>query len=112
MSIGRNRGKNHERAIAKRLNGDRIGCTGLATPDVVNDRFSVECKSRQLFPSWLTHAMKQAVTNAPEGKTPIVILHQTGQRHDSDLVIMRLQDFEQLMNSPETVTPPYGDSEG
>ncbi len=97
MSIkGRNRGKALERAIARRLDGERVGCTGLATPDVVCDCFSVECKSRQSLPSWLTAAMRQAAHNAPEGKIPLVILHQTGKRHDDDVVVIRLQDFERV----------------
>lgn len=95
MSIkGRNRGKALERAIARRLDGQRVGCTGLATPDVLSDRFSVECKSRQSLPSWLVEAMRQAAHNAPEGKIPVVLLHQTGKRHDEDIVCLHLGDFQ------------------
>ena len=85
--------KQTERAIARRLEGQRIGCTGQATPDVVTDSLSIEVKHRDQLPQWLMAAMAQAVTNAPAGKLPVLILHQSGQRHGNDLVVLRLADF-------------------
>lgn len=93
---GRQRGKAHERATAKRLSGRRIGVTGLATPDVVTGRMSIECKERAALPAWLTGALDQAQANAAGGLTPIVVLHELGRRHDNDLVMLRLTDFEEL----------------
>jgi len=82
-----------ERAIAARLGGVRVGCTGEATPDVVSDWLSCEVKTRKRLPGWLQDAMRQAVANAKEGTLPLVVLHEVGQRHDSDLVVMRLAAF-------------------
>jgi hypothetical protein len=37
--------------------------------------------------------MDQAVRNAPPGKTPLVVVHVQGKRHDKDLVVIRLADW-------------------
>jgi hypothetical protein len=89
-SINRQRGKNHERAIAKRLGGKRVGIFG--GQDVEHDLYSIEAKSRQKFVA--TGWMDQAVRNAPANKIPVVIVHVTNQRRDNDLVMMRMKDFE------------------
>lgn len=85
--------KQTERAIAKRLNGRRLGATGRATADVVNAWLGAEIKHRRRLPEWLKVALDQARNGAGE-RLPIVILHESGQRHDNDLVLMRLADFE------------------
>lgn len=85
--------KQTERVIAKRLNGRRLGATGQATADVVSDWLSVEVKHRRRLPDWLKDALDQARHGAGE-RLPIVILHESGQRHSNDLVLMRLGDFE------------------
>ena len=94
-----------ERQIAKRLNGQRVGCTGRATADVISDELIVEVKIRKALPAWLLSAMEQAVKANDDGRLPIVVLHQVGKRHDSDIVAMRLSDFEQWFggNDAETV---------
>lgn len=97
MSIGRDRGKRLERATAKRLNGHRVGVTGLATCDVTAPGFSVECKSRAKTPAWITDAMAQATINATPGTTPIVVLHQTGWLHSADIVMVRMSDWEDIV---------------
>jgi hypothetical protein len=38
--------------------------------------------------------MAQAIRNCPQGKTPLVIVHVTGARHNGDLVMMRLRDWQ------------------
>jgi len=88
--MNRARGKRTEQALAKRLNGKRLGLLG--NEDVSAGPFSVEVKSRAAFVgmSW----MEQSVRNCREGKTPLVIVHLTGKRHDGDLVLMRLKDWQ------------------
>lgn len=101
MSVNRDRGKRHEREVAKRLGGIRMGTMG--NEDVHTDGpWSIECKSRQTFVAngW----MDQATRNAPKGKTPMVIVHVQGKRHDDDYVIIRLKDFQDWygqINLPE-----------
>ncbi|MBF0487215.1 MAG: hypothetical protein HQK98_03555 [Nitrospirae bacterium] len=89
----RQRGKAAERAVAKRMNGKRIGIMG--GEDVEHPLFSIEVKSRKAFVAgdW----MSQAVRNCPEGKTPLVVVHVSGQRHTEDMVIIRMKDFEDFM---------------
>ena len=90
MSLNRNRGKAAERAVASALGGIRIGTMGAE--DVhVDGPFSAEVKSRGAFVAcdW----MDQAIRNAPTGKTPLVVVHVRGKRHDKDLVIIRLSDW-------------------
>ena len=82
-----------ERAVAAILGGERVGCTGKATPDVVTERLAVEVKHREKLPKWLTAAMEQAEQNAPEDKLPVVVLHEKHKRHCQDLVVVRLAHF-------------------
>ncbi len=89
--------KRTERAIAKRLNGKRLGATGRHGADILTDWLSVEVKHRRKLPQWLKDALDQAASSA-EGRLPIVILHERGQRHDEDIVLMRLEDLERLQN--------------
>ncbi|MBF0519320.1 MAG: hypothetical protein HQK92_06315 [Nitrospirae bacterium] len=86
----RNRGKATERAIASRMSGERVGILG--GEDISHPVFSVEVKARQKFVA--SEWMSQAVRNAPDGKTPLVVVHLKGQRHDNDLVVIRMRDFE------------------
>lgn len=92
MVNNRDRGKAAERAVAQALGGMRIGT--LSGEDVHFDGpFSAEVKSRAAFVAcdW----MDQAVRNAPAGKTPLVVVHVRGKRHDNDLVIIRMADWEE-----------------
>lgn len=86
--------KQCERAIAHRLAGSRAGNRGTASPDVQTPWASVEVKTRQTLPRWLLDAMRQARVNAWGDRLPLLILHETGARHDDDLCILRLADFE------------------
>ena len=87
--------KRHELAIAKRLGGKRAGPTGRTGPDVLHPHLGIECKERHTLPKWLINAMAQCVGASATWQLPVVILHQLGQRHDDDLVVMRLADWEQ-----------------
>ncbi len=84
-SKNRNRGKKTEAAIAKRLGI-------LGNDDVQAGAFSIEVKDRVKFVG--TGFMEQAVRNCPKDKTPLVVVHVTGARHDGDLVMMRLSDWQ------------------
>jgi len=65
-------------------------------PDVKHEWLAVEVKERaRPLPRWLRDAICQAVAAQREGQLPIVVLHQTGQRHDTDIVCVRLKDFEE-----------------
>ncbi len=87
--------KHTERAVARALGGERASKHGQgeSTPDVLTSAYAVEVKHRKELPAWLKEAMAQSVRNAPEGKLPLVVLHESGCRHGEDLVMMRLADF-------------------
>jgi len=86
-----------ERAIAKYLGGERVSKFGLGSdvPDVETEWCSAEVKHRKALPSWLKGAMAQAVANASADMLPLVVLHEHGKRHDDDLVMLRLEDFQE-----------------
>jgi hypothetical protein len=91
--------KRDERAIALRLGGTRVPVSGRArgeTPDIAHALFAVECKTRKALPVLLKDAMLQAKAAVRGDQVPVVVLHQTGQRHADDLVVLRLADFEAL----------------
>lgn len=83
-----------ERHIAAMLGGKRAGPLGKRGPDVIGDiRWAPEVKERKRLPDWLLDAMLQAELNSPKGKTPIVVLHELGQKYEEAVVCIRLHDF-------------------
>ena len=89
--------KHAEREVAKRLGARRSGPTGEAQPDIVTDRLAVEVKHRKRLPAWILHALAQAEAGA-DGRLPLAVLHERGQRYDDALVIMRLSDFARILS--------------
>ena len=90
------RWKRCEREIAAILGGQRVPITGRArgdVPDIGHPWLSIEVKSRETLPKWLVAAMAQARAAAHQGQLPIVVLHQVGQRHERDIVVLTLHDF-------------------
>jgi len=88
--------KRTERRIAARLNGQRVPVTGRArgdAPDVAHDWLAIEVKHRRRLPAWLHHALAQAQACARDGQLAVVVLHEHGQHHADDLVVLRLSDF-------------------
>ena len=82
-----------ERRIATKLDARRVGCTGQATPDVVNDWLVVEVKHRAKLPEWIKAALLQAKRSASTSQLPIAVLHEKHKPSDQDLVVMELRDF-------------------
>ena len=90
---GRRRGYAAESAIANYLGGERIAGSGKR--DVDGGWLSVECKSRQSPTKWLLDMIAQAVRLAKPGQLALGVVHFLGQRHDEDLVVIRLRDFRE-----------------
>ena len=63
--------------------------------DIDAGHLSIEVKHRDKLPKWIKDAVVQAIRNAGVSQLPIVILHESGQRHDNDIVMMRLKDYEE-----------------
>ena len=90
--------KTWKRDVAKYLGGRRGGCTGEASPDVVDiPGLAVEVKHRRSLPAWLLAALEQAQGHVEDGETGIAVLHQHRQRIADSLVVLRLEDFRALL---------------
>lgn len=89
------RGSQHERATAAAFGGERIA--GVGRRDVSCERWSIECKSREALPKWLTGAMEQAERQRRPDTVALVVLHALHDNHDDDLVILRRKEFVALM---------------
>jgi len=89
----RQRGKAHQKKTAEALGGLDIGILGGV--DVINNTFSIECKSRKKFVAkgWMDQCIKN---NKKFNKIPLLVVHEKGKRYDNDLVIMRISDFKEL----------------
>lgn len=82
-----------ERRVAGILGGRRMGC-GVDRADVRSDWLTVECKHRAEIPQWLKAALGQARRYAGAMSLPVAVLHESGTRHDDDIVCLRLCDFQ------------------
>ena len=85
-----------ERAIAARLGGIRVPVSGRQrgdVPDIAHPWLSIEVKHRKTLPAWIHGAMNQARAAARSDQLPVAIVHESGRRHASDLVVIRLGDF-------------------
>lgn len=69
-----------ERRVAEKLSGERVGNRGSASEDVSHPVFSVEVKHRKEMPKLIDDGMTQCRRNAPEGKTPLLVLHAASSR--------------------------------
>ena len=86
-----------ERAIAKRLQGQRVGPTGASGPDILTPWACIEVKERQTLPRWLTNALCQAEEGATDGRVGVLVLHQKGERYSDAIVCLRLAALERLL---------------
>lgn len=97
----RHRGKTFEKHIAKLTGGDRVGIFGgtdvvCESNGISGEKWSIECKTRKSFTG--KSFMDQSVRNSPFEYTPLVIVHVVGQRHDNDLVMIRMKDWRKVCN--------------
>jgi len=60
--------------------------------------FSVECKSKEKLPRWLEKCWEQAVNNKEGDKVALLQIHKTGNRHTEDFIVLRLEDFLNLLH--------------
>lgn len=87
----------HERHVAAAMGATRTGNTGQPGADVQSDAWSIECKSWRRLPARVLDALHQAERTATDGRTAAAVLHQVGERHDADLVVLRWRDFQDLL---------------
>lgn len=87
--------KTHERKIAKMLDAQRNGNRGTNTADVETEHLAIEVKHTSAPPKKMLDALSQAKRNAPEGKTPVVILHAA--RSSNYIAVLDLADLLSLL---------------
>jgi hypothetical protein len=97
----KDRGKRHEKQVAKDWSGVRhLGVTGEGREDVEHSYFSIECKSREK--STAHNWMEQAERNAPTDKVPVVIVKRINGRPDDNIVCIRQSQFFRILKTTET----------
>ncbi len=84
-----------EREVSRLLGGKRVpvNSTDGIECDVKHDWLAIEVKERKNLPAFLVNAMRQAVKHSDDKHMPIVVFHGKSQRHDNDLIVIRLRDF-------------------
>jgi hypothetical protein len=98
----RQRGKSLERFVAQDLGGRRVGILGQEDVILHHGAFSLECKERKKLPVFIWNSMNQADRNAQRnGYRPGVVLHELGDNHDSDIVLIKYKDFKTLIERKE-----------
>jgi len=106
--------KSAEKKVAEIMGGNRInGARGVHIEDVEHPVFSVEVKHGKGIPKFVQNAYNQAVTNAPGGKVPLVVMHAHGSREY--MALLPLKDLVNLtaLNIPflEEDEPPLESEE-
>jgi hypothetical protein len=91
MTDKRGNWKGLERKTAKKLDGERVICSGVrGEGDVITKKFYVECKMRKKFAcwEWFRKAKEQA---KKEGKIPLLVIKMRGKK--GELAIVDFSDF-------------------
>jgi len=83
-------GKAVQKKVVESFGGVNIGTLG--GEDGWHPIWSIEVKAYKKFVG--TKFMEQCVKNCKPGKTPLLVVHTTGQRHEEDLVIMKRKDWD------------------
>ena len=89
--------KRLEKVTATQLGGvrqKRGADFSQSAPDVLHERFAVECKYRKNLPKLLTDGLAQAAHYAPD-KIPLLVVKERYQR--GALVVLRLSDFQEVL---------------
>ena len=88
-----------ERKVASRLGGRRVPVSGRQrgdAPDIEHYWLAIEVKQRKSTTAWIYDALDQAQKSQTDSfQLPIVVVHETGRRHDDDVVMMTLKDFQE-----------------
>ena len=71
---------------------------GTNVEDISYGPFSIEVKSRSIFPKYIYEWFEQAKTNC-EGRIPIIIWHEMGMKTGEEIVLIKLVDFKAYCES-------------
>jgi len=81
--------------VSKYLGGRRVGVLG--DQDVETEDFDIEVKHGDQVTKWFTDSWEQAETNCREGQIPLLYIHPTRWRYVDGLVVLRAEDFKELL---------------
>ena len=96
------RWKDHERQLARAIDGRRNGNQGIAIADVENDWLCIEAKSWKGGAKRIEAALQQAERAAHDNQLAIAVIHTVGRRHCNDLVIIRWGEFLERYVEPNS----------
>ena len=91
----RRRGKAFQSKAAKILGLKNVGTLGGEDLYDKREVFSAEVKSLKRFAG--QNIMNQAIAHAKNDLIPIAMVHINGQRHDNDLIMIRLKDWKNVV---------------
>lgn len=94
--------KDHERRIAKRLGGTRMGPQGRSGPDVTaslpdGSQLAIECKARKTLPATVKKFLSQITPHRTPQTIPLVIMHEHGAPSNHDVVCLTFSDFLRIL---------------
>jgi hypothetical protein len=87
--------KSTERALAKRLGGERVPVSGRtrgSSPDIAHLTLAIEVKERQQLPAWLHAAVNQARKIAKKRISLLKLVADDG----TEIAVLTLKDWERL----------------
>jgi len=96
--ISRTRGKNTELRVAKFWGGRR---NHFEREDIHHRLLSIEVKGRARIPATLRKWFTQAVGAAPDGKIPVVHIHEAGSDYTDDLCLIRASDLRDIVDEAQ-----------
>ncbi len=96
--LSRSRGKAAELAIAHFWRGKR---NHFESEDIQHLILSIEVKARTAPPAMIGKWFSQAKAASPDGKVPMLQLHEMGADYADDLCIMRASDLRDLLGGAQ-----------
>ena len=74
-------------------------------PDFETASLVAEVAHRKTLPAWITDKLEQAERHVTsKSKLRVLILHSSGNRHEEDLVVMRLEALRKLLREDSDPT--------
>jgi len=73
---------------------------GEAVEDIAWNGFSIEVKSRGIFPKYIHEWFSQATANS-KGKIPVIVWHEDNTHTGNEVVVMKINDFKTYVERNE-----------
>ena len=84
--------KSVERRVCRYLGTERLLHEGRkGEPVGISEHYAIQVKHRKSLPTWIADAWGDTEQHTPEGKIPIVCLHQKQQKIEDTWVLTKLK---------------------